>query len=179
VGLPPSPVETSSHYHFYKLSRCWLLDVCYCSCWLESVSKQALLFSAQGALLFGVQGTLPSLLHVFIVLIAYYSVSLFPLGGGRSVQGAMLIWPRDVCGSTANRLDHLVGIFPSCLGMGSLWPGGPSRFLRLMWSGDCLHRLEVWRGQNFASSRWPCLQGMSPASLQDFTLGDTLSASSL
>jgi hypothetical protein len=37
----------------------------------------------------------------------------------------------------------------------------------------------VWRGQSFASSRWPCLQGVSPASLQDFTLGGTLSASSL
>jgi hypothetical protein len=27
----------------------------------------------------------------------------------------------------------------------------------------------VWRGQSFAFSRWPCLQGVSPASLQDFT----------
>jgi hypothetical protein len=38
----------------------------------------------------------------FIVLIAYYSVFLFfPLDGGQSVQGAMLLWPRLVCGSTA------------------------------------------------------------------------------
>jgi hypothetical protein len=36
-----------------------------------------------------------------------------------------------------------------------------------------LHRLEVWRSQSFASSRWPCLQGVSPASLQDLTLGGT------
>jgi hypothetical protein len=40
-------------------------------------------------LLFGAQGIPSSLLHVFIV-IAYYSVSLFSLGGGWSVQGAML-----------------------------------------------------------------------------------------
>jgi hypothetical protein len=40
--------------------------------------------------LFGTQGALPSLLHVFFVVIAYYSVSLFSLGGGRSVHGAML-----------------------------------------------------------------------------------------
>jgi hypothetical protein len=33
------------------------------------------------------QGTPPSLPRVFIVLIAYYSVSLFSLGGGQSVQG--------------------------------------------------------------------------------------------
>jgi hypothetical protein len=37
----------------------------------------------------------------------------------------------------------------------------------------------VWRGQSFASSLWPCLQGVSPAYLQDFTLGGMLSASSL
>jgi hypothetical protein len=37
----------------------------------------------------------------------------------------------------------------------------------------------VWRGQSFASCWWPCLQGVSPASLQDFTLGGMLSASSL
>jgi hypothetical protein len=35
------------------------------------------------------------------------------------------------------------------------------------------------RGQSFASSRWFCLQGVSPASLQDFTIGSSLSASSL
>jgi hypothetical protein len=37
----------------------------------------------------------------------------------------------------------------------------------------------VWRGQSFASSWWPCLQGVSPAFLQDFTVGVTLSASFL
>jgi hypothetical protein len=37
----------------------------------------------------------------------------------------------------------------------------------------------VWRGQSFASSWCFCLQGVSPASLQDFTIGGTLSASSL
>jgi hypothetical protein len=37
----------------------------------------------------------------------------------------------------------------------------------------------VWRGQSFASSRCPCLQGVSPASVQDFTLGGMLSFSSL
>jgi hypothetical protein len=50
--------------------------------------------------IFGTQCTPPSFPHVFIVLIAYYSVSLFSLGGGWSVQGAMLLWPRVVCGNT-------------------------------------------------------------------------------
>jgi hypothetical protein len=34
VGLPPSPVEFSSHHCFYKLSRSSLLGVCHCSCLL-------------------------------------------------------------------------------------------------------------------------------------------------
>jgi hypothetical protein len=79
--------------------------------------------------LFGAQGTPPSLLHVFIVLITYYSVSLFSLGGGWSVQGAMLIWPRVVCGRTTYHLAYLVHVFPSCLGVGIWqWPGGPPDF---------------------------------------------------
>jgi hypothetical protein len=36
VGLPPSPVEFSSHCHFYKLSHSWLLlGICCCSCLLQ------------------------------------------------------------------------------------------------------------------------------------------------
>jgi hypothetical protein len=42
---------------------------------------------------------------------------LFSLSGGRSVQGAMLIWPRVVCGSTVYHLAYFVAcIFPSHLG---------------------------------------------------------------
>jgi hypothetical protein len=51
--------------------------------------------------IFGVQCAPPSFPCVFVVLIAYFSVSFFSPGGGQSVQGAMLIWPRLVCGSTA------------------------------------------------------------------------------
>jgi hypothetical protein len=35
VGLPHSPVEFSSHCHFYKLSRYWLLGMCHHSCLLQ------------------------------------------------------------------------------------------------------------------------------------------------
>jgi hypothetical protein len=77
----------------------------------------------------GTEGAPPSLQCVFIVLIAYYSVSLFSPGGDRSVQGAMLVWSRDVCGSTAYHLAHLVlHVFPSHLGVGIWWPGGPPSF---------------------------------------------------
>jgi hypothetical protein len=120
VGLPPSPVEFSSLRHFYKLSRSWLLGMCCNSCLLRPDPLVYLQF-CEGfpSPTFGAQGALPSLLHVFIVLTAYYSVSLFFLGGGRSVQGAMLIWPRVVHWSTMYSLAHLVfHIFPSRLGAG-------------------------------------------------------------
>jgi hypothetical protein len=54
----------------------------------------------------------------------------FPWVGGQSVQRAMLIWPRVVCGSTACHLAHLVVcIFPCCLGTGVWqWCGSPPGF---------------------------------------------------
>jgi hypothetical protein len=77
---------------------------------------------------FGTQGIPPSLLCVFFVVIAYYSV-FFPVGGGQSVQGAMLIWPRVVCGSTVCHLAHLVVcVFPSGLGAGIWWCRSPPGF---------------------------------------------------
>jgi hypothetical protein len=81
---------------------------------------------------FSTQGDPPSLLCVFFVVV-YYSVSLFSLGGGRSVQEAMLIWPRIVCGSTACRLAHLVVcIFLSHLVAAVWWRcGSPPLFLVL------------------------------------------------
>jgi hypothetical protein len=73
--------------------------------------------------LFEAQGAQPSLLHVFFVVTAYYSVFfLFSLGWGQSVQGAILIWPRVVCGRTACHLAHLVlCVFPNGLGAGVWW----------------------------------------------------------
>jgi hypothetical protein len=55
----------------------------------------------------------------------------------------------------------------------------PSWFLHLTWWGDAVHRLGMWRCQSFASSWWFFLPGVSPESLQEFTLGSRLSASSL
>jgi hypothetical protein len=131
VGLPPSPVEFSSLRHSQKLSCSWLLGTCPRSCPLWP--GLACLFTVSGGIPlppFSTQGAPPSLLRVFIVLIAYYSVSLFCLGQGRSVQGAMLFWPRDVCGSTTYCLAHLVvHVFPSHLGAGDWqWPRGPPGF---------------------------------------------------
>jgi hypothetical protein len=68
---------------------------------------------------------------VSFVVIAYCSFFfLFSLGGCWSIQGAMLIWPRVVCGSTMCRLAHLVVcVFPSGLGAGVWqWHRSPPGF---------------------------------------------------
>jgi hypothetical protein len=172
-------VEFSSLCHSHKLSRSWLLSTCPCSCPLWP--GPACLFTGPGGI------PLPPLwcsghptLFAMCLYIAHYSVSLFSPGRGWSVQGAMLIWPSVVCGSTVYRLAHLVvHVFPSRLVAGDWWwPRGPPGFSV---QGEVEMLCVGWRcGEvSFASSWWPCLQGVSPASLQDFTLRGTLSASSL
>jgi hypothetical protein len=182
VGLLLSPVEFSSFHHSHKLSHSWLLGARPSSRQNLSSPPDLFIYSSRKDSLppiFGAQCTPPSLPCVFIVFIAYYSVSLFSLGGGRSVQEAMLLWPRVVYGSTMVPLSSPCPHLPKTSGCRLLAAQGPSWFLHLMWSGDALRRLEVWRGQSFASSRCFCLQGVFPASLQDFTIGGMLSASSL
>jgi hypothetical protein len=103
VGLPSSPVEFSSLLHSHKLSHSWLLGTHPHPRQSLSGPPGLFIYSPRKDSLppiFGAQCTPPSFLPVFIVLIAYYSVSLFSPGGGRSVQGPMLLWPRLVCGST-------------------------------------------------------------------------------
>jgi hypothetical protein len=95
-SFPPSATLTS-----FPAPGC---SVCPCSHW--SLSDQTWLvylwfWEGFPSLLIGAQCAPPSLQRVFIVLIAYYSVSLFSLGRVQSAQGAMLLWPRLVCGSTA------------------------------------------------------------------------------
>jgi hypothetical protein len=87
-GSSPSPVEFSSLCHSHKLSCSWLLGTHRHSRPVQP--GPACLFTVPGGIplpRFSTQGAPPSLLPVFIVLIAYYSVSLFSLGGGRSVRG--------------------------------------------------------------------------------------------
>jgi hypothetical protein len=121
-SFPPSATLTS-----FPAPGCW---VCATAPALSGVPGLFIYSSGKDSPppTFGAQGASPSLLCVFIVIIAYYSVSLFSLGGGRSVQGSMLIWPRVVCGSTTYRLAHLVCVFPSRLGTDIWQPGGPPGF---------------------------------------------------
>jgi hypothetical protein len=119
-SFPPSSTLTS-----FPATGCW---ACVPAPALSGQARLVYLQFCEGfpSPLFSAQGAPPSLQRVLIVLIAYYSVSLFFLGGGRSVQGTMLIWPRVVCGSTVYHLAHLVvSVFPSHLGAGFWWrPGG-------------------------------------------------------
>jgi hypothetical protein len=129
--------------------------------------------------IFGAQCTPPSFPRVCIALIVYYSVSLFSPGwrsvcpGGYAALAQACLWEYHIPRSSPGPC------LPKPSGCWRLAAQGPSWFLRLMWSGDSLRRLEVWRGQSYASSQWLCLQSVSPASLQDFTTGGSLSASSL
>jgi hypothetical protein len=59
------------------------------------------------------------LLCVFIVLIAYYSVSLFSPGGGRSVRGGYAVLAQGCLWEYCVLLSSPVRVFPSCLGMGN------------------------------------------------------------
>jgi hypothetical protein len=105
VGLPSSPVEFFSLRHSTLTSFPALVAGCAPRSH-QSLFGQPGLFiysPGKGSLpsIFSAQGAPPSFQRVLIVLIAYYSVSLFSPGGGQSVQGAMLLWPRLVCGRTA------------------------------------------------------------------------------
>jgi hypothetical protein len=72
----------------------------------------------------------PTLFATCLFCIYCLLFCFFSLGGGWSVQGAMLIWPRVVCGRTTYCLAHLVvHVFPSCLGA-AIWlrPRSPPGF---------------------------------------------------
>jgi hypothetical protein len=81
-----------------------------------------------------VQVTHPLCYVSFFVVVIYYSVwccSPFSLCGVQSVQGAMLIWPRDVCGNITCHLSHLVVCFSRADRSWHLAALEPSWFLRL------------------------------------------------
>jgi hypothetical protein len=113
----------------FPAPHCWALP-----CSHRSLSGPPGLFvysSGKDSLspIFSAQCAPPSFPRVFIVLIAYYSVSLFSSGGGRSVQKAMLLWPRLVCGSTVVPLSSPCPRLPKLSGCRHLAAWGPSWFL--------------------------------------------------
>jgi hypothetical protein len=114
-----SPVEFSSHCHFYKLSGSWLLGMCRRSCLLQLACCEGFPLPPSSALRAPCSLCYVSFLLLLFIIQFFF---LFSLGRGRSVQGAMLIWPRVVCGSTLCHLAHLVvHVFPSSLGAGHIY----------------------------------------------------------
>jgi hypothetical protein len=118
--FPPLLWSFSPLCHSHKLSGSWLLGAHPRS--RQSLSGPGLFIYCSGKdslpPIFSAQCAPPSFPHVFIVLIAYYSVSLFSPGGGWSFQGAMLLWPRVFCGSTMVPLCSLCAHLPKPSGHG-------------------------------------------------------------
>jgi hypothetical protein len=67
--------------------------------------------------------------YLFLLLITQFL--FFPWGGGQSVQGAMLLWPRLVCGSTVVPRSSPGPRLPKPSGHWRLGAQGPSLFLCL------------------------------------------------
>jgi hypothetical protein len=102
-----------------------------CSCQMLSSPPSLFIYSPGKDSLppvFGAQCAPPSFLRVLFVLIAYYSVSLFSWGGGQSVQRAMLLWPRLVCGSSVVPQSSPSPRLPKPSGRRRLAAGGPPCF---------------------------------------------------
>jgi hypothetical protein len=106
---------------------------------------------------FGAQGALPSLLHVFLLLmlIIQFLFFLFFFPGWRSVcpwgyadlaQGCLWAYRIPLSSPCGPRLPKPSG----CWRLAAAWE--PFWSVCLTWSGDAVLRLEVWRSQSFASS---------------------------
>jgi hypothetical protein len=83
VGLPPSPVEFSSHHHFYKVSCYSLLGRCHHSCLCQPACLFTVLEGISLSPSLALRATHPLCYVSFFVVIAYYSVffSFFPWVG--------------------------------------------------------------------------------------------------
>jgi hypothetical protein len=125
--FPPSTTLTS-----FPTPDCWVHAPASAG---ASLASRGLFIYSSGKdslpQIFSTQCTPPSFPCVFIVLFAYSSVSLFSPGGGRSVQGAMLLCSRVVCGSTTAPLSSPCLCLPKLSGHGRLAAQGPSWFLHL------------------------------------------------
>jgi hypothetical protein len=121
-------------------------------------SPASLLWGISPPHFFGTQGAPLCLLHVFFVVIPYYSVFLFffSLGGGSICPGCYADLAHDCLWEYWVPLSSPCGLHlpkPSgCCQFVGAWE--LSWFLHLTWSRDAMHRLEVWRSQSFASSRF-------------------------
>jgi hypothetical protein len=126
-SFPPSTTLTS-----FPAPGCWVRTPTPAK---ASPAHPASLFMVLGRIPFP-QSSVLSVPHplscvslLFLLLISQFL--FFSLGGGQSVQGAMLIWPRLVCGSTAVLQSSPCPRLPKPSGCRQLAAWGPSLFLCL------------------------------------------------
>jgi hypothetical protein len=79
VGLPPSPVEFSSHCHFYKLSHSWLLGMCHCACLLQLACCEG--FPLPDSLVLRAPRPPCYMSFLLLLLIIQFFFSFFPVWG--------------------------------------------------------------------------------------------------
>jgi hypothetical protein len=139
VGLPPSPVEFSSHHHFCKISLSWLLGGCCHSCLLQSACCEGFpllpLCHSGCPALFAM-----CLFCCYCLLFSFFSffpgwVSVFTGGYADLAQGCL--WEYHVLLSSSCD-PHLPKPSLHCH-LAAAWK--PSWFLHLTWNGDAMHRL--------------------------------------
>jgi hypothetical protein len=136
VGLPSSPVEFSSLCHSHKLPCSWLLGACPAPTPTRaSAARPACLFTILGRIPFPQSSALRAphplscMSYLFLLLITQFL--FFSLGGGQTVQVAILLWPRLVCGSTMVPRSSPGLPLPKPSGRRQLAAQGPSWFLCL------------------------------------------------
>jgi hypothetical protein len=181
-SFPPSATLT-----IFPLSKAFLLLVAGCMPLLPPeplLPGPACLFTVPGRIPFPPSSALRAPCLTLFATCPYcsycllLSFSFFP-GCGRSIQGALLIWPRVVCGSTAYDLAHVSASSQA------VWVqvtgGSPGALLvsplNMKWRSSA-QSAGVERSK-FCLFSVALLQGVSPVSLPDFTIGGMLSVSSL
>jgi hypothetical protein len=157
VGLPPSPMEFSSNHHFYKLSCSWLLGTCHRSCLLRLAHLLTVPWgiASPPSSVLRAPRPLCYVSFLLLLLIIQFFLLFFPGWGSVCPEGYAdlaqgCLW--EYCVPLSSPCGLCLPKWSGCWSLVVAW--GPSWFLRLMWSGDAVRRLEVWRSQSFASSRW-------------------------
>jgi hypothetical protein len=128
-----------------------------------SLAHPACLFTVPGRIPFPQSSALSAphpLSRVFLLFLLVISQFLFFPWVKFSLSRGLCCSGPGFCGSTMVPWSSPGPRLPKLSGRGRLPALGPSWFLCLMWNGDSLRRLEVWRGQSYASSQWLCLQNV-------------------
>jgi hypothetical protein len=125
-SFPPSATLTS-----FPAPGCWARPAPT----RGSPARPACLFTVPGRVPFPQSSALSAphplscMSYLFLSLITWFL--FFSLGGGQSVQGAMLLWPRLVCGATAVLRSSPGPRLPKPYGRRPLAAPGASSVLRL------------------------------------------------